>query len=137
MVCCITLNAALAAKVAVFKDPALLANHVISRSDGIAGAFKGQEDLEAVLVGAIDAKALKPFDALIMDDFSDQHPNSRDLVDFAYPHPHGASTRASRLIDLFGLAILESSDFSRRRCAILTYTNCIGHRQQDALNLEL
>ncbi len=51
--------------------------------------------------------------------------------------PEGAIERTSRLIDPFGLAILESGDFARRRCAVLNYTNCIGHRQQDALNLEL
>ena len=45
--------------------------------------------------------------------------------------------RESRLIDPYGVGILESGDFERRRAVVLNYANMIGHRQQDALSIEL
>ncbi len=46
-------------------------------------------------------------------------------------------TRESRVIDPYGVGILESGDFERRRAVTLNYTNMTGHRQQDALTIEL
>lgn len=51
--------------------------------------------------------------------------------------PEAKIVRESRLVDPFGAAILESGDFARRHCVALNYSNHIGHRQQDALSLEL
>jgi len=51
--------------------------------------------------------------------------------------PEAKVHRESRLVDPFGVAILESGDFVRCRSVLLNYSNNIGHRQQDALNLEL
>ncbi|NLE67630.1 MAG: hypothetical protein GX608_09435 [Lentisphaerae bacterium] len=45
--------------------------------------------------------------------------------------------RECRLVDPYGVGILESGDFERRRAVALNYTNMIGHRQQDALSIEL
>jgi len=51
--------------------------------------------------------------------------------------PEAAIRRETRLVDPSGAAILESGDFARRRSVLINYSNNIGHRQQDALNLEL
>ncbi len=51
--------------------------------------------------------------------------------------PEAAIARQSRLVDPYGAAILETGDFARRRCVSLNYSDLIGHRQQDPLNMEV
>lgn len=51
--------------------------------------------------------------------------------------PEAAVRRETRLLDPYGVAILESGDFARRRSAVLNFSSLLGHRQLDTLNLEL
>ncbi len=69
------------------------------------------------------------------DDIWEEFPE--DEIRAMAAKPEAKVHRESRLIDPFGAAILESGDFARSRSVLLNYSNNIGHRQQDALNLEL
>jgi oligo-alginate lyase len=55
----------------------------------------------------------------------------------ALAKPESAIKRESRLLDGYGVAILESGEWPQSRAAVLNYTSTVGHRQNDQLMLEL
>ena len=63
-------------------------------------------------------------------------PYPEQLVRELSSKPEATIVRESRVLDDYGMAILESGGPNHRRSAILNYTSLIGHRQHDQLNLE-
>jgi len=55
----------------------------------------------------------------------------------ALQRPAAQIERTSRLLDGYGLAILESGTAGHRRAAVLNYSSLIGHRQCDQLSLQV
>ena len=54
----------------------------------------------------------------------------------ALADPASQIRRESRILDGYGLSVLESGDGAHRRAVMLNYTSLIGHRQCDNLTLE-
>jgi hypothetical protein len=77
----------------------------------------------------------KPDGRLFTGTLFDPYPEDR--IKAALARPESRIVRASRLLDGYGLAILESGEDPDRRAAVLNYTSLIGHRQCDHLALEL
>jgi hypothetical protein len=64
-------------------------------------------------------------------------PYPEEALRAALDDPASRIERHSRLLDGYGLAILESGEWPRNRAAALNYTSTIGHRQNDQLTLWL
>jgi len=60
-----------------------------------------------------------------------------DAIARAIERPESKIVRTSRLLDGYGLAILESGEWPQSRAATLNYTSLIGHRQKDPLTLQV
>lgn len=64
-------------------------------------------------------------------------PYPEDAIRAALDDPASAIVRESRLLDGYGVAILESGEWPQDRAAVLNYSSIIGHRQSDQLSLGL
>lgn len=64
-------------------------------------------------------------------------PYPLDEIEQALERPESEITRRPRLLDGYGVAILESDTGDHRRALVLNYSAIIGHRQADNLHLEL
>jgi len=64
-------------------------------------------------------------------------PYPSDALEEALDKPESVIARKSRLLDGYGVAILESGDAPHARAATLNYASIIGHRQNDHLAIGL
>jgi len=64
-------------------------------------------------------------------------PFPEDAIKAALAKPESQIRRESRLLDGYGIGILESGEGDNRRAVSLNYTSLIGHRQHDNLSLEM
>ncbi len=64
-------------------------------------------------------------------------PYSEDAIRAALEQPESEIKHRSRILDDYGVAILESGEGDHRRAVTLNYAAFPGHRQQDNLNLEI
>ncbi len=60
-----------------------------------------------------------------------------DAITKALKDPASRIIRKTRLMDGYGVAILESGLWPKSRAAVLNYASIIGHRQKDPLTLQL
>jgi len=64
-------------------------------------------------------------------------PYSEEALRAALDDPASKIERSDRLLDGYGVAIIEAGEWPRNRAAVLNYTSTIGHRQNDQLTLWL
>ena len=64
-------------------------------------------------------------------------PYPADAIADALKHPASNIVRTTRLLDGYGVAILESGQWPKSRAVMLNYASTVGHRQRDPLTIQV